>query len=71
MYASLNYAHRQHHAIVNALENGEGERVASLMYEHAYSTKASINMGRKAWRSAAQDGAPSQLAAESEDSPKN
>ncbi len=47
MYKSLSHAHRQHHAIVQALENGEGTRVAALMYEHAYSTKASINMVRK------------------------
>lgn len=47
MYDYLNAAHRQHHAIVQALENGEGARVAGLMYEHAYSTKASINMVRK------------------------
>jgi GntR family transcriptional regulator, vanillate catabolism transcriptional regulator len=44
MYDYLNSAHRQHHAIVQALENGEGARVAALMCEHAYSTKASINM---------------------------
>jgi len=47
MYDYLNAAHRQHHAIVQALENGEGARVAGLMYEHAYSTKASINMVRR------------------------
>jgi len=71
MYASLNYAHRQHHAIVNALENGEGERVGSLMYEHAYSTKASINLGRKApWRAGQADGPASQIDVESKDSPQ-
>ena len=58
MYASLSYAHRQHHAIVHALENGEGIRVAALMYEHAYGTKASINMERKTWRSAPEDAEP-------------
>ena len=47
MYGSLSHAHRQHHAIVHALENGEGARVAALMYEHAYGAKASINMVRK------------------------
>jgi GntR family transcriptional regulator, vanillate catabolism transcriptional regulator len=47
MYDMLSYAHRQHHAIVHALENGEGVRVAALMFEHAYTTKASINMNRK------------------------
>jgi GntR family transcriptional regulator, vanillate catabolism transcriptional regulator len=56
MYASLSYAHRQHHAIVNALEYGEGERVAALMYEHAYGTKASINMSRKTWRVSPDEG---------------
>ena len=71
MYASLSYAHRQHHTIVNALEYGEGERVAALMYEHAYGTKASINMSRPAWRSNAQEGAPSPLEPKSEDTPQN
>jgi GntR family transcriptional regulator of vanillate catabolism len=47
MYDSLSHAHRQHHSIVQALENGEGARVAALMFEHAYGTKASINMIRK------------------------
>jgi GntR family transcriptional regulator of vanillate catabolism len=56
MYDSLSYAHRQHHAIVQALENGEGERVAALMYEHAYETKSSINIARKPWRSGPEDG---------------
>ncbi len=44
MYDYLSAAHRQHHSIVQALENGEGARVGALMYEHAYSTKSSINM---------------------------
>jgi GntR family transcriptional regulator, vanillate catabolism transcriptional regulator len=44
MYDSLSRAHGQHHAIVQALENGEGWRLAALMFEHAYATKASINM---------------------------
>lgn len=55
MYDSLWYAHHQHHAIVQALENGEGARVAGLMFEHAYGTKASINMGKKPFL-ATQDG---------------
>jgi GntR family transcriptional regulator of vanillate catabolism len=55
MYDYLNAAHRQHHAIVQALENGEGARVAGLMYEHAYSTKASINMVRKPLVAASDD----------------
>lgn len=59
MYDSLGYAHRQHHAIVQALENGEGERVAALMYEHAYGTKTSINMARSTWRPRLGDEEPS------------
>lgn len=55
MYDLLRFAHRQHHSIVQALENGEGGRVAALMFEHAYGSKASINMSRTAWRSAPQD----------------
>jgi DNA-binding GntR family transcriptional regulator len=51
MYESLSYTHRQHQAIVHALENGEGTRVAGLMDEHAYTTKASINMARGTCRS--------------------
>lgn len=56
MYEMLRTAHRQHHSIVQALENGEGARVAALMFEHAYLTKASINMSRPAWRPGAEDG---------------
>lgn len=63
MHDMLWSAHHQHHAIVQALENGEGARVAALMFEHAYETKASINMsGRSSWRSgqaAEEDGQPS------------
>jgi GntR family transcriptional regulator, vanillate catabolism transcriptional regulator len=47
MYNSLWYAHRQHHVIVDALDRGEGSRVAALMFEHAYTAKVSINMPRK------------------------
>src|SRR6202034_386173 len=71
MYASLNYAHRQHHAIGSRVENVVRQRVASLMYEHAYSTKASINMGRRHWRSAAMYAAPLTYTAESEKPRKN
>jgi GntR family transcriptional regulator of vanillate catabolism len=46
MYESLRYSHLQHHAIVQALENCEGARVAALMVEHAHGAKASINMAR-------------------------
>jgi GntR family transcriptional regulator, vanillate catabolism transcriptional regulator len=56
MYDSLWYAHSQHHAIVQALESGEGARVAALMFEHAYGTKASINLNRKTWRPVSQNG---------------
>jgi GntR family transcriptional regulator, vanillate catabolism transcriptional regulator len=58
MYDLLWYAHRQHHAIVQALELGEGGRVAALMFEHAVGTKVSINMERKTWRSTAESGEP-------------
>jgi GntR family transcriptional regulator, vanillate catabolism transcriptional regulator len=58
MYDALWYAHRQHHAIVQALEAGEGQRVASLMFEHAYGTKASINMARTNWRSSTEEATP-------------
>jgi GntR family transcriptional regulator, vanillate catabolism transcriptional regulator len=51
MFDMLWYAHRQHHAIVQSLETGEGERVAALMFEHAVGTKTSINMERRSWRS--------------------
>jgi GntR family transcriptional regulator of vanillate catabolism len=50
MYESLRYYHRQHHAIVQALENGEGARVAALMFEHASGAKESINMTRTSSR---------------------
>lgn len=55
MFDFLWYAHRQHHAIVQALEVGEGERVGALMFEHAYGTKVSINMARRVWRSSSED----------------
>lgn len=58
MHDFLWYAHRQHHAIVQALETGEGDRVAALMFEHAYGTKASINMSRNTWRSDVGEGGP-------------
>ena len=55
-YDMLRYAHRQHHAIVQALENREGVRVAALMFEHAYQIRESINISRAASRlSAAED----------------
>jgi GntR family transcriptional regulator, vanillate catabolism transcriptional regulator len=44
MYDMLYYAHRQHHAIVDALERGQGARAEALMREHANAVKESINL---------------------------
>jgi len=44
MYDLLKFAHRQHHAIVEALERGQGARAEALMREHANSAKVSINL---------------------------
>lgn len=55
MYDLLRYTHRQHHAIVQALENGEGARAAALMFEHAYAIRESINMSRAGSRSDAEN----------------
>lgn len=46
-YDLLRDAHAQHHAIVGALEHGEGERVAALLSEHAYQTKSRVALARK------------------------
>jgi len=46
MYELLRYAHLQHHAIVQALENGQSARVAALMTEHALVPNASTNLSR-------------------------
>jgi GntR family transcriptional regulator of vanillate catabolism len=54
MYDHLLYSHRQHHAIVQALENGESSRVAALMVEHAHGAKVSINLSRAGLRSVGQ-----------------
>jgi GntR family transcriptional regulator, vanillate catabolism transcriptional regulator len=51
MYDHLLYGHRQHHTIVQALENGESSRVAALMVEHAQLSKTSINFSRGGLRS--------------------
>jgi len=40
----LHYAHRQHHAIVQALENREAARVEALMREHATPVKEVLNL---------------------------
>src|SRR5215468_12104771 len=44
MYATLAYAHRQHHCIVSALERGEGARVEALMREHTNPVKENLNL---------------------------
>src|SRR5688572_29331325 len=44
MYDRLHYAHQQHHAIVVALEAGQGGRVEALMREHAHGVKESLNL---------------------------
>lgn len=44
MYDMLHYAHRQHHAIVEALELGQSGRAEALMREHAHVVKQSINL---------------------------
>ncbi|VCU71766.1 HTH-type transcriptional regulator McbR [Pigmentiphaga humi] len=36
MFNFLFYAHRQHHAIVAAIENGQADRAENLFREHAY-----------------------------------
>jgi len=43
-YMMLSYAHRQHHAIVGALLNGEGARVEALLKEHTHISKDSLNL---------------------------
>lgn len=43
-FMMLSYAHRQHHAIVGALVNGEGVRVEALMKEHTHISKESLNL---------------------------
>jgi GntR family transcriptional regulator, vanillate catabolism transcriptional regulator len=50
MYDHLLYSHRQHHVIVQALENGESSRVGALMTEHAQGAKISINLSRAGLR---------------------
>ncbi len=40
----LFHAHRQHHAITNALENGQGARAEALFKEHVYAQKQSMNL---------------------------
>lgn len=45
-YQILCYAHRQHHSIVDALENREGARVEALMREHVTPVKTSLDVIR-------------------------
>lgn len=40
----LNFAHLQHHAIVQALEQGDGTRVEALMREHTQAAKHSLGL---------------------------
>jgi GntR family transcriptional regulator, vanillate catabolism transcriptional regulator len=44
MFELLRYAHRQHHAIAQALANRQGSRVEALMREHAQPVKESLNL---------------------------
>jgi GntR family transcriptional regulator of vanillate catabolism len=44
IYDLLFHAHRQHHAITEALENSEGARVEALLKEHVFSQKQSMNL---------------------------
>jgi GntR family transcriptional regulator of vanillate catabolism len=46
MFDILRYAHHQHHAIVRALEAGEGARAEALMREHTAPVKEGLNLGR-------------------------
>jgi GntR family transcriptional regulator, vanillate catabolism transcriptional regulator len=68
MYELLRYMHRQHHAIVQALENGEGARVSALMFEHAYGTRETTNISRTASRSVSGDGKSSSFRQNGENS---
>jgi len=45
-YQILCYAHRQHHCIVEALENREGARAEALMREHIAPVKESLDVIR-------------------------
>lgn len=44
IYDLLYHAHRQHHAITDALEHGQGARAEALLKEHAFSQKQSMNL---------------------------
>ena len=44
VYDFLSYAHRQHHAIVDALRAGDGGRAEFLLREHAVTQEKSMNL---------------------------
>jgi GntR family transcriptional regulator, vanillate catabolism transcriptional regulator len=44
MFDLLYHAHRQHHAITDALENGQGTRAEALLKEHVNTQKLSMNL---------------------------
>ncbi len=44
MFELLRYAHRQHHAVVQALASGQGTRAELLMREHTQPVKESLNL---------------------------
>ena len=48
MFDLLFYAHRQHHAIVHAIEAGHGDRAEFLFREHAHTQVESQTIGRDA-----------------------
>jgi GntR family transcriptional regulator, vanillate catabolism transcriptional regulator len=45
-YDILRYAHRQHHAILDAIGNGQGARADALMREHVGPAKESLGIRR-------------------------
>ncbi|HTY51407.1 MAG TPA: GntR family transcriptional regulator [Steroidobacteraceae bacterium] len=53
MFDALHFAHRQHHAVYDALATGQGARVEFLMREHVNTVKQSINMMERFGRDAA------------------
>lgn len=50
MFEVLRYAHRQHHAIVDAFRRGESGRVDALMREHVRPVIESLNLARRETR---------------------
>lgn len=47
VYEILRYAHRQHYAIIDALEHGQGPRADVLMREHVTPAKERLNIRRQ------------------------